>query len=160
MGGNTLADGGVGGGGELTQERVGVGQAGHMRIAGVVRLVVRGVAGLVDLLVIGVLAVGLLVVHVQAGGGLVAVVLLQAQQAGLEDFHVALGLAGPVIFALVTPGGDLLGLQGRLGDGGGDTGSDHAQGSGSKYGSGDGCGGCQAVGRPVSMSSAYPAWGL
>ena len=123
-GGVTL-DGGVGGGGELTEEGVGVGE---VLMVGVVGLRLRGVCGVkFGTLVVGVLAVGLLVVDVQACGGLVAVVLLQADQAGLEDFGVTLGLAGPVILALVVLTGDLLRLQARLGHGGGDSGSDDTQ---------------------------------
>ncbi len=124
-GGGAALDGWVGGGGELTQQRVGVGE---VRVGAVVA-VGLGVALCVGLgtVVVGVLAVGLLVVDVQACGGLVAVVLLQAYQAGLEDLGIPLGLSGPVLRTLVVLTGDLLGLQARLGNGGGDSGSDGTQ---------------------------------
>jgi len=118
-------DGGVGGSGELTKERVSVGK----RLVGLAFSLSLGVILGVGfgLVVIGVLLIGLLVVHVQACGLLVAVVLLQTDQTGLEDLGVTLGLTGPVVLALVVLTGDLLGLQARLGNGGGDSGSDGTQ---------------------------------
>ncbi|MEZ6191900.1 MAG: hypothetical protein R3C45_11530 [Phycisphaerales bacterium] len=93
----------------------------------------------------------------QAGGVSVAVVLFKAQQAGLEDL-VSRWACRVRLFSLVTPGGDLLGLQARLGDGGGDVPVPITLKALAP--SPDSRGGCTDVARPVSMSSAYAAWGL
>jgi hypothetical protein len=99
-------EGGVGGGGELAEEGVGVWEG---LVCGVFGLRV-GVGWWVALRlrVVGVLAVGLLVVDVEACGLFVAVVLFEADESGLEDLGVLLGLTGAVILAFIVLTGDLL----------------------------------------------------
>lgn len=118
-GGSTTLNGGVGGGGELTQEGVGVGKLAGLCDGGCLGGLVLCVGVVLGPLVVGVLAVGLLIVHMQACSGLVAVVLLKAQESGLEDLGVTLGLTGPVALSLVLLTSKLLRLQARLGNGGG-----------------------------------------